>query len=79
MIASAVDQQSSATREIAGNVQQASTGTSDVNQNILGVTQAADSAGAAAAKLLAASNDLSSQSAQLKNEVGSFLASIRAA
>jgi methyl-accepting chemotaxis protein len=79
MIASAVDQQSSATREIAGNVQQAATGTNDLNHNILGVTQAADNAGAAAANLLAASNDLSSQSAQLKNEVGSFLASIRAA
>ena len=78
-IASAVDQQSGATREIAGNVQQAATGTSDVRDNIIGVTEAANEAGAAAAKLLEASSGLSSQSEQLKIEVNNFLGSIRAA
>jgi methyl-accepting chemotaxis protein len=78
-IASAVDQQSGATREIAGNVQQAATGTSDVNQSILSVTQASNETGAAASKLLEASSGLSSQSERLKSEVEDFLGSIRAA
>jgi len=78
-IASAVDQQSEATREIAGNVQRAATGTDEVKANIEGVTQAAIQTGMAAAKLLSASNGLSTQSEQLKTEVGSFLESIRAA
>ncbi len=78
-IASAVDQQNGATREIAGNVQQAAAGTSDVKENILGVKQAANDAGVAASKLLEASTGLSSQSDQLKVEVDSFLGSIRAA
>jgi methyl-accepting chemotaxis protein len=63
----------------AGNVLQAATGTRDVSENILGVTQAADEAGIAASKLLEASNGLSSQSQRLKVEVNSFLESIRAA
>ena len=78
-IASAVDQQNGATREIAGNVQQAATGTTEVRDNILGVTKAADEAGAAASKLLEASCGLSSQSEQLKVEVDGFLGSIQAA
>ena len=78
-IASAVDQQNGATREIAGNVQQAATGTHEVTDNILGVREAANEAGVAASKLLAASTGLSSQSEQLKIEVNGFLGSIRAA
>ena len=44
-IASAVDQQTGATREIAGNVHQAATGTVEVKANILGVRQAANETG----------------------------------
>jgi methyl-accepting chemotaxis protein len=79
VIASAVDQQNGATREISGNIQQAATYTGNVNENILDVTQAANDAGVAASKLLKASTGLSSQSEQLKIEVNSFLGSIRAA
>jgi methyl-accepting chemotaxis protein len=79
VIASAVDQQTGATRAIVGNIQQATTGTINVNDNILGVTQAASDAGVAASELLKASTGLSSQSKQLKIEVNSFLGSIRAA
>ena len=75
----AVDQQNGATREIAGNVQQAASGTSEVTDNILGVKQAANETGVAASKLLSASTGLSSQSEQLKIEVNGFLGSIRAA
>ena len=78
-IASAVDQQNGATREISGNIQQAATCTGNVNENILGVTQAASVADLAASKLLEASTGLSSQSEQLKIEVNSFLGSVRAA
>jgi len=78
-IASAVEQQSGATREIAGNVQLAAAGTGDVKENILGVKQAANEAGIAAAKLEEASTGLSSQSEQLKIELDGFLGSIRAA
>lgn len=78
-IATAVDQQNAATREIAGNIQQAATGSSDVNENILGVTRTANEAGGAASGLLKASDGLSAQSDRLKNEVNDFLASIRAA
>jgi methyl-accepting chemotaxis protein len=78
-IASAVDQQNGATREIAGSVQQAAIGTGDVQENIHGVTQAANQTGLAASKLLEASSGLSSQSEKLKIEVDGFLGSIRAA
>jgi methyl-accepting chemotaxis protein len=78
-IASAVDQQGAATREISGNVQQAANGTSEVNENIVAVARTSSEAGTAASKLLEAANGLSSQSEQLKLEVGSFLSSVRAA
>jgi methyl-accepting chemotaxis protein len=78
-IASAVDQQGAATHEIAGNVQQAANGTSEANENILSVTEAFSEAGRAASRLLGAANGLSTQSEQLKAEVDSFLASVRAA
>jgi len=78
-ISTAVEQQGTASREIAGSVQQAADGTQDVDQNIVGVTQASHEAGAAVAKLLDASDGLSVQSDQLKAEVDSFLSSIRAA
>jgi len=78
-IASAVDQQTGATREIAGNVQQAATGTGEVKDSILGVKQAASETGIAASRLLGASGGLSAQAEQLKVEVNSFLGSIRAA
>jgi methyl-accepting chemotaxis protein len=78
-IANAVDQQGAATREISGNVQQAANGTSEVNDNIVAVARTSNEAGAAASKLLEAANGLSSQSEQLKLEVGRFLSSVRAA
>jgi methyl-accepting chemotaxis protein len=78
-IAAAVDQQGAATRKIAGNVQQATDGTRDVNNNILSVSRASEQAGQATAKLLNAANGLSSQSDRLKSEVDSFLGSLHAA
>jgi methyl-accepting chemotaxis protein len=78
-IATAVEQQGLATREISGNVQQAANGTRNVNNSILSVSRTSEEAGAAASRLLDAANGLSAQSEQLKAEVGSFLGSLNAA
>ena len=77
-IAAAIDQQGAATREIARNVQQAAGGTQDVSSNIAGVTRAAGTAGAAAQQVLIAAGTLSSHSTELADEVGAFLAGVKA-
>jgi methyl-accepting chemotaxis protein len=78
-ISTAVDQQGLATREIAGSLQQAATGTREVNDNIASVSKASDEAGAAASKMHQAAAGLSSQSERLKAEVDGFLGSLRTA
>ena len=52
-IASAVEEQGAATKEISRNVQQAAPGTNDVSSNIAGVTQAAGETGQSAGQVLA--------------------------
>jgi methyl-accepting chemotaxis protein len=78
-IASAVEQQGMATSAILANVQQASSGTNEVNSNIVGLTRTSSDAGMAVSKLAEAANGLSSQAEQLKHEVNGFLGSVRAA
>ncbi|MEW6638855.1 MAG: methyl-accepting chemotaxis protein [Pseudomonadota bacterium] len=78
-IALAVEQQGTATRDIAANVQQAAIGTSDVNANVDSLNQASGEASRVAARLLQASNGLSSHSEQLQGEVERFLSSLQAA
>ena len=78
-IADAVEQQGSATREIAGSVALASNGTALVTSNIGAVTRASGEVGAAAGQVLGASTELSRQSEMLRREVGQFLSGIRAA
>jgi methyl-accepting chemotaxis protein len=78
-IASAINEQGSATREIARNIQQAANGTQDVSSNISGVQQAATDAGAAATQVLGAAEHLSRQSQELAGQVNRFLADVRAA
>ncbi len=78
-IASAVEEQGAATQEIARNVQQASKGTTEVSSNIAGVTQAATDTGRVSVEVLTAAGDLSKQSARLRDEVDTFLGTIRAA
>ena len=58
-IASAVEEQGSATQEIARNVQQAALGTNEITSNVSGVQQAAGDTGAAAHQVLEASSELS--------------------
>jgi methyl-accepting chemotaxis protein len=78
-IASAVEEQGAATKEIARNVQQASVGTTEVSSNIASVTEAAAETGMASGEVLNAAGDLSKQSERLQTEVDKFLATIRAA
>jgi methyl-accepting chemotaxis protein len=78
-ISSAVEQQGAATQEIARNVQQAAQGTEEVTSNISGVTQASGEVGAAATQVLGSAGELSKQSERLRQEVDSFLATVRAA
>jgi methyl-accepting chemotaxis protein len=78
-IASAIEQQGSATKEIARNVQQAAHGTQEVTSNISGVQQAANDTGAAATQVLGAAEQLSQQSNDLASQVNRFLADVRAA
>jgi methyl-accepting chemotaxis protein len=79
IIASAVEEQIATTSEIARNVQQAATGTREVSSNIAGVSQAAESAGAAASQVLGAASELARQADTLRGEVRRFLEGVRAA
>ena len=76
-IAAAVEQQDSATREIARSVQQAAAGTSEVSLNVAGASQAADQSRALADNVLVASGELSQHAATLFNSVDTFLAGLR--
>ncbi|MEH2476207.1 methyl-accepting chemotaxis protein [Nitrobacteraceae bacterium AZCC 2161] len=78
-IASAVEQQGTATLEISRNVQEAAQGTGMVSSNIVGVNQAAGETGAAANKVLLSAEELSKQAASLRTDVDRFVTNIRAA
>ncbi|KQT84823.1 chemotaxis protein [Methylobacterium sp. Leaf465] len=78
-IAAAVEEQGAATQEIVRNVAQAATGTGEVTANIAGVAGAAEETGAAASQVLASASALARQSDHLGQEVGRFLAGVRAA
>ena len=78
-IASAVEEQGAATQEISRNVQQAAQGTMQVSANITDVQRGASETGSASSQVLSAARSLSSDSTRLKNEVGKFLNSVRAA
>jgi methyl-accepting chemotaxis protein len=78
-IASAVEEQGAATREISRNVQQAAQGTVQVSSNITDVQRGASETGSASSQVLSAARSLSSESSRLKIEVSNFLSSVRAA
>ncbi|HKW53803.1 MAG TPA: methyl-accepting chemotaxis protein, partial [Stellaceae bacterium] len=78
-IASSVEEQQSATREIDRSVQQAAKETQDVSATISGVTVAAIETGKVAGHVLSAARDLSQQSEHLRQEVSAFLSKVRAA
>jgi len=76
-IATAVEAQGRATRNIADSTQQMSTGTQRVTRSISGVTEAAAESGAAAQQVLDSANDLSRRAEQLRETVTGFLDQIR--
>jgi methyl-accepting chemotaxis protein len=78
-IASAVEEQGAATREISRNVQQAARGTQQVSASIVDVQRGASQTGSASSNVLASARSLSGESGRLKVEVGKFLDAIRAA
>lgn len=78
-IAAAVEEQSTATAEIAGNIQQVAQGTNLVATNIGGVTEAAGMTGAASQQVLASAKSLSREAEQLDRVVTSFLQDVRVA
>ncbi len=78
-VAAAVEEQGAATQEIARNAQQAAAGTQDVTVNITEVNSGAAETGEAANVVQGLSGTLSTQSSELKDKVGQFLAAVRAA
>jgi methyl-accepting chemotaxis protein len=78
-IAAAVEEQGGSTKEIAYSVHQAAAGTQGVMQNIAEVTQASGQVGTAAELVLGSARELAMQSERLKQEVESFLGTVRAA
>ncbi|ACJ00072.1 methyl-accepting chemotaxis protein [Rhodospirillum centenum] len=79
IIASAVEQQQAAARDIASNVAQAAAGTSEVSSNISGVTHAAEETGSAATQVQGTAGGLARESETLRRQVEGFLGTVRAA
>jgi methyl-accepting chemotaxis protein len=79
MIAAAVEEQGTLTKDIARNVEQASAGTSQVASHIAEVNRGASETGSASAQVLTSAQSLAGESNKLKLEVGKFLETVRAA
>lgn len=73
-IAAAVEEQHSATQEIARNTQQAADGTREVSSNITEVSTAVQETGQAASEVLSASSQLASEAERLRESVGTSYA-----
>jgi len=71
-IASAVEQQTATTNEIARNVSEAASGTSQVTNNIESVAQAAKGTASGAHETLEAAGELAKMAAELQKMVGQF-------
>ena len=78
-MAAAVEEQNAATRDIAGNIQQAAAGTQEVTTNIVGITQASNETGSATGLILQSAGSLSRDAEALRTEVARFLAEVRSA
>ncbi len=76
-IASAMEEQGAATREIARSVQHAAQGTQQVSGNIVGVSESAASTESSAQDVLTSSGQLAKDSEHLQREVTDFLVSVR--
>ena len=79
VIAAAVEEQSAATSDISRNIRQAASGTTEVASSITKVTQGAQETGAASSEMLSSARSLAKDCTHLRDEVGRFLESIKAA
>lgn len=78
-IAGAVEQQGTATQEIARNVQHVAAGTQEAAANIVKVNRGATETGSASEEVLNSAKTLSGESARLRAELDRFMGNIRAA
>lgn len=78
-IASSVEQQSAATQEIARSVQNVAQGSHEAAASVTQVNRGATETGAASEEVLNSARSLSVESARLREELGRFMANIRAA
>ncbi|WP_238123891.1 MULTISPECIES: methyl-accepting chemotaxis protein [unclassified Xanthobacter] len=78
-IATSIEEQGTATGEIAQNVHQAARGTRDVSTSIASVSTAAADTGRASGDIVHAASDLSTQAEQLRTQVSAFITRVRAA
>ncbi|HVV41999.1 MAG TPA: methyl-accepting chemotaxis protein [Nitrobacter sp.] len=78
-IASAVEEQGAATREIAHNVAESARGSGQVSQHIAGVNEAAHQTGTAASLVVESAAELSRNGETLRAQVDAFLRDVRAA
>lgn len=76
-IASAVEEQNSATSEISRNVQEAAQGTQMVSANISSMTEGAEETGTAATQVLQTAREVAQQSNSLNDTVRRFLEEVR--
>ncbi len=77
-VAAAVEEQNAATSEISANTQRAAQDTTQVSENVVGVTAASGSTRSAAEAVQNAAHQLSQQSVSLRGVVDTFLATVRA-
>jgi methyl-accepting chemotaxis protein len=78
-ITGAVEQQGTATQEIARNVQSVAQGTREAASNIVQVNRGATETGSASEEVLSSAKALSSESTRLRAELDRFMQNIRAA
>ncbi|MDE1148036.1 MAG: methyl-accepting chemotaxis protein [Azospirillaceae bacterium] len=77
-IASAVEEQTAATAEVARGINEAATGTEDMSRNITAVSAAAATTGSAATQILGTSGKLAENATVLTGAVQRFLGTVRA-
>lgn len=78
-IASAINQQNSATADISRNIQQTAQAAHEVSSNIVGVSQASEATGSAANEIFTSASALSNQASTLSDQVHRFVNQVRAA
>lgn len=77
-IAASVEEQGFAAQEISHNIQLASQGTDEVNQNVAGLRLAAEDTSSSSGQMNGVAEELSEHSTRLQEEINRFLVDVRA-